>query len=163
MKKSDYDNKIMEFAYQGGGFIPYNQNAIEFSHQLGIGEIIPMVEISDRDIKFHRCYFLLLNFIWGYMPINFKNTIHQDKFYYWLKHLKGEYAVIFEFKDGTKQVEYDSIAFGKMSQKSFEDYIREQLPWIYENVVGVFYKGEKYDTIIQTIEDQFEKFLAKLK
>ena len=49
-----------------------------------------------------------------------------------------------------------------MSQETFENYIREQLPWIYENVIGAFYSGQKYDGIIQTIENEFEKFLNKL-
>jgi hypothetical protein len=59
-------------------------------------------------------------------------------------------------------VEYESIAFGRMSQKRFEEYIKEQLPWIYENVIGAFYTGERYDTVIQSIENEYEKFLTKL-
>jgi hypothetical protein len=59
-------------------------------------------------------------------------------------------------------VEYDSIAFGRMSQKTFESYIREQLPWIYEEVLGSYFEGEMLDGIIETIEEEFKKFLAKL-
>ena len=60
-------------------------------------------------------------------------------------------------------VEYESIAFGKMSQFQFETYVREQLPFIYSNVIGAFYADEKYDEIIADIEETFKKFLAKLK
>jgi len=42
-------------------------------------------------------------------------------FYRWLQHLQGNYKVVFEFKDGTKLIEYESISFGRMSQKTFQD------------------------------------------
>ena len=161
MKKSEYD-KLHEFVYRGGGFVPVNQNAQDLAHQTGMGEIITFAEVTSRDLKFHQAYFSLLNFIWGYMPAKFQEQVPQSKFYYWLKHLKGEYEVIFTYADGTKLVEYPSLAFGRMSQKTFEDYIREQLPWIYTEVIGKIYKGEKYDAIIQTIEEEYEKFLSKL-
>jgi hypothetical protein len=70
--------------------------------------------------------------------------------------------VLFKFKDGTAMVEYESIAFGNMSQKRFEAYIREQLPWIYENVIGAFFEGAIYDGIVETIEKEYEIFLSKL-
>jgi hypothetical protein len=92
----------------------------------------------------------------------FKKRVPENKFYIWLKHLKGEYEVLFEFKDGTKMVEYESIAFGNMSQKRFETFIRDQLPYIYENVLGKYFEGETLNGIIETIEKEYIKFLAKL-
>jgi len=161
MNKSEYD-KLYEFSFQGGGFIPANGNAVELMHRTSIGEILTFEEKTNRDINFHRAYFSMINYIWNWLPEKFKENIPQDKFYYFLKHLKGEYDVIFEFKDGTKLVEYTSLAFGKMSQKTFEEYISNQLPWIYENIVGKFYEGEKYDFIIDNIEEEYKKFLSKL-
>lgn len=161
MKKSEYD-KLTQWANVGGGLIPANENATELLEQSSKGEILTFKEIKARDLNFHKCYFLLLSFIYGYLPKSFKEAVSENKFYYWLKHLKKEYKVLFAFKDGTQLVEYDSIAFGKMSQKSFENYIREQLPWIYENVIGVYFDGDIYNGIIQTIEDEFKKFLSKL-
>ena len=49
-----------------------------------------------------------------------------------------------------------------MSQFEFENYIREQLPFIYGTLVSAFYKDENYDEIIADIEETFKKFLAKL-
>jgi hypothetical protein len=126
------------------------------------GEIFTFDNKTYRDLSFHRCYFSLLNFIYDYLPTKFKETVSKDKFYHFLKHLKGEYEVIFEFKDGTKLVEYESLSFGRMNQNRFKEYIREQLPWIYENVVGVYYKGDMYNGIIETIEEGYKKFLSKL-
>jgi len=161
MKDSDY-KKILEFAYVGGGMIAHNQNAIELLDQTHRGEILSFHEVTARDLSFHRAYMGLLKYIYDYLPRSFRDNIPSDKFYIWLKHLKGNYDVLFTFKDGTRLVEYESIAFGRMSQKTFEKYVKEQLPWIYENVIGAFYEGKMYDGIIQTIEDEWEKFLNRL-
>ena len=66
-------------------------------------------------------------------------------------------------KDGTKLVTYESISFGRMSEQQFRTYVKEQLPFIYENVIGAFFKGEIYDSIISTIENDYERFFDKLK
>ena len=59
-------------------------------------------------------------------------------------------------------IEYDSIAMGKMSQPVFENYIREQLPWIYSDVLGAYFEGDILNGIIDTIEEEYKKFLSKL-
>ena len=161
MKDKDFYN-IVNLANVGGGWVPANEKAQELLETSGKGEVISVLEVTSRDLSFHKAYFALLGFIYDYMPPSFKGKVEKDNFYLWLKHLKGQYKVLFEFKDGTRLVEYDSIAFGKMSQKTFENYVREQLPWIYENVVGAYFEGDIYDGIIDTIEEEFKKFLSKL-
>ena len=161
MKDKDYYN-LVEMVNVGGGFLPHNYNATELCDQSRKGEVLTFREVTNRDLRFHRCYFSLLNFIYEYMPENFRQTIPEDKFYQWLKHLKKEYKVVFKFADGTIMVEYDSISFVKMSQKQFETFIREQLPYIYENVLGKYFEGEILNGIIATIEEEYKKFLAKL-
>jgi hypothetical protein len=161
MKDDDF-HKIIELAVVGGGLISANENAAELIEQSHKGEILSFMEITARDLRFHRAYFSLLNFIYGYLPNRFKKQVPEKEFYKWLKHLKKEYKVIFTFKDGTQLVEYDSISFGNMSQKRFENYVREQLPYIYENVIAEFFEGEIYDSILTTIELEYERFLAKL-
>lgn len=161
MKDTEF-SKLHEFALYRGGLIPINQNAIDLIHQTGEGEILTFQEVTMRDLKFHKCYMSLLAYIWAYLPIIFKQAVPKDKFYIWIKHLKGQYSVLFEFKDGTKLVEYESISFGRMSQKRFEDYVREQLPFIYENIIGQFFKGQQYNDIISTIEEDYRKFFSKL-
>jgi hypothetical protein len=161
MTDKDYD-RLMEWENVGGGLTPFNDNAIELLEQSSRGEILTFLEVTDRDLNFHRAYMSLLGFIYDYLPPNFKKAVKKNNFYRWLKHLKGQYQVLFEFQDGTKLVEYDSIAFGRMSQKSFESYIRSQLPWIYSEVIGKFFTGKIYDGIIETIENEYKKFLSKL-
>jgi hypothetical protein len=120
------------------------------------------LEVTNRDVKFHRGYFALLNFIYGYMPPQFKKKVSEKHFYLFIKHLKREYNVIFTFQDGTTMVEYDSIAFGKMSQKTFQEYIKNQLPFIYSDVLGAYFEGDMLNGIIDTIEEEFKKFMSKL-
>ncbi len=161
MKKTDYD-KLSEWLNVGGGLTPHNQQARDIIEQSSRGEILTFDNKTFRDLAFHRCYFLLLNTIYDYLPKKFKETVSKDKFYHFLKHLKGEYEVIFTFKDGTKLVEYESLSFGRMNQTRFEEYIREQLPFIYENIIGAYFKGDIYTGIVNTIEEDFKKFLSKL-
>jgi hypothetical protein len=148
--------------YMGGGFIPENEAAQDLCEQCVKGEVVSFTEVTARDLKFHKCYMKMLSFIYGYMPKVFRDNVPKQHFYRWLKHLQGHYKIVFEFKDGTKLVEYESIAFGNMSEKRFREYIKEQIPYIYENVLGKYFEGEMYDGIINTIEEEFEKFLSKL-
>lgn len=162
MKKSEYDN-LTEWVNVGGGLTPYNENAKELLGQSFRGEIFTFKNQTARDLSFHRCYFSLLNFIYGYLPEKFKESVPESRFYHFLKHIKGEYDVIFEFKDGTKMIEYESISFGMMNQHKFKKYIKNQMPYIYENVIRPFYPNDDiYNGIIETIELEYEKFLSKL-
>ena len=161
MKDTEY-NRLIELTYMGGGFLPANQNAQDLTDQCVKGEIITFREVTKRDLRFHRCYMSLLGFIYDYLPNTFKAKVTKDHFYQWLKHLKGQYEVLFEFKDGTRLVEYESIAFGNMSEKRFREYVKKQLPWIYENVLGAFFEGDILSGIIETIEIEYERFLQKL-
>lgn len=154
--------KMQEYAWVSGAMMPQNQIAIELTEQAVEGEVFTFKEITARDVSFHRCYFSLINYIWSWMPKKFKEKVVEAKFYMWLKHLKGEYEVLFEFKDGTKLVEYESISFSKMSQPGFETYIREQLPWIYKNVVGQYYHNETYNDVLEDIEREYKRFLNRL-
>jgi hypothetical protein len=161
MKDSDY-LKLIKLVNVGGGFMPANDNATELLEQSVKGEILQFTEVTERDLKFHSCYFSLINYIYDYLPKHFKAKVKKQVFYIFLKHLQGNFDVLFEFKDGTKMVEYKSLAFGRMSQKTFEEYIKSQLPYIYENVIGAFYDGVIYDGIVENIENEYRKFLTKL-
>jgi len=161
MKDSDF-LKLVELVNVGGGFMPANENATELLEQSVKGEILQFTEVTQRDVIFHRCYFSLIGYIYDYLPKQFKSQVKKQDFYIFLKHLKGNYKVLFTFKDGTKMVEYDSLSFGRMSQKTFENYIKEQLPWIYAEVIAPFYDGVIYDGIVENIENEYRKFLVKL-
>ena len=147
----------------GGGFIPANEKAEEMTVTLVKGEILSFMEVTARDLSFHRNYMAFIGYVYDYLPAKFKKQVLKADFYQWLKHLQGKYKVKFTFADGTKMVEYESIAFGNMSQQRFKDYVREQLPFIYTNVIGAFFKDEIYDSIIATIEVDFERFFDKIK
>ena len=190
MKDTDY-LKLVHFKNVGGGFIPANDKCEELMLSTLKNEIIAMLPCTKRDVSFHRCYMALLSFIWGYMPLNFRNRIPNKIFYIWLKHLKKQYEVQYSFIDDEKisdildtctelglthdqtstiaarfgktdMLEYDSISFGRMDEKKFKEYVANQLPWIYENVIGIYFNGEMFDSIVNTIEQEFIRFLDKL-
>ncbi len=161
MKDQDY-TELPQFVKVYPNMTPVNRQAYDLLDLKGEGEIFYMKEVATRDLSFHRAYFLLINYIYDYLPKKFKNQVEREKFYKWLKHLKGEYKVLFEFKDGTKFIEYDSISFGRMDQTQFENYVREQLPFIYENVIYKMFDKDKYEMVIENIEDEFKKFLSKI-
>jgi hypothetical protein len=175
--------------------IPQNENAITLCENTTEGQVIDFEEIKARDLNFHKCYMSLLNYIWDFLPDNFKAAIPVSKFYLFLKHLRGLYNVVYKFKDEIKKaeisdylkankkqfrltyksiekiadkfgrselIEYKSISFGRMSQTSFEEYVKEQMPFVYDSVLGAFYKDEKLANIIATIEHDYRKFLNKL-
>jgi len=162
MRDTDY-NKILEFTPAGGGMLPGNQLAVELLDNATPGEVFSFLEVGARDINFHRAYFSLIGYVYDWLPKSFKDKIPKDKFYTFLKHIRGDYDVIFEFRNGTKFVEYRSIAFGKMSQHTFTEYVRNQLPFIYGEVIQVLYPEKRdSDRIIAAIEDEYQKFLSKL-
>jgi len=161
MKPEKY-KQILEFVYMGGGFIPENEAAHDFTDRCVKGEIVPMLEVTQRDVKFHRAYFAFLSLVWNYLPKSFQNKIPEEQFYQFVNHLQGGYDIIFKFQDGTMMVKYKSISFGNMSQKRFEEYVAEQMPFIYSEILGKYFQGEIYDNIIETIEQDFANFLRRL-
>lgn len=58
-------------------------------------------------------------------------------------------------------IEYRSISFSRMDETAFRDYIREQLPKIYE-VIHAIFENEQASDIIQTIEKDWERFFDKV-
>jgi len=154
--------ELIELSWNGSFFLPANVPAEELSERCTRGEVLTFKEITARDLNFHKCYFSLLSFIYAYLPNKFKEAVPEKYFYLFLKHIKGEYKVMFKFRDGTQMVEYESISFGKMSQKAFEKYVADQMPWIYENVVHAMFDDDTAKKIIDVVEDEYQNFLTSL-
>ena len=161
MKDTDYNNLLQFKNMKGAALIPHNAESIEFLEQLKDEEIATLKNVTARDIKLHRGYFLMLAEVWGYLPKKFKNKVPKEKFYNWLKMYEGNYTVIFEFKDGRQFIEYNSISFGRMDNHQFRDYVKTQIPTWYELFQSLL-PTDFANSAIETIEDNFEKILAKL-
>lgn len=80
-----------------------------------------------------------------------------------LKLTKKQIENIALLTNRTELIEYESISFGRMTEKKFEQYVRDQIPWIYSEVVERFYKDDALDEKIKKIEDKFRKFFKKLE
>jgi len=103
------------------------------------------------------------------LVFSFKDQEKKDRHIEYLKENKKRfrltYKAIEEIADNTAKsdmIEYESISFGKMTEKRFHEYIKEQLPFLYENVIGACYKDEAKDNIIAEIEKNYKKFLSRL-
>ena len=162
MKDRDYE-RLSEWLNEGGALIPFNDIATEMVDLSKKGQIVTMLEITDRNLKFHRCYFSLMNYIYDQLPKRFRQRVAKKNFYKYLKQLRGEFDIIVQFEH-IVVIEYYSLSFSDMSQREFEDYIREQLPWIYTKVIGKYYKsgGWRYNHKIELIEEQYMYFFSKL-
>lgn len=143
----------------GNALIPINDKAVELMALTRHGEHLILKDATKRDTQFHRAYFGLLRYIYELLPKSFKNKCPEDKFYLFIKELQGDYV---EYNIGTQVIkEYNSISFGRMSQKKFEEYVATQLPFIYTDIVQPLYP-DKYEQIIKLIESEWESFLNKI-
>lgn len=163
MTDKDY-LRLSEWQNEGtGALLPFNDIAQDLADTAKAGEILYMLEVTDRSIAFHRCYFSLLGFIYDQLPSRFHKKLARKYFYRYLQHLKGHFDIIAQFGD-IVLVEYESISFTAKSEHQFRDYIRNLLPWIYSDVIGKYYKigGWRYNRKIEAIEYEYMKFLSKL-
>ncbi len=158
MKHNDFQS-LIHLAYTDGKFIPTD---ISICNDLIEGEIITLKHIQTRDLSMHKCYFALLNYIWKWMPKKFQSQVPSSKFYKWLQTLKKEYKVLFTFADGSEMIEYESISFARMDEYKFRIYVKEQLPFINENLINKLFDEETASNIIEDIEKEFEKYFTKL-
>lgn len=161
MNDKEYQNSLI-FRNLGEVLEPVNLKAKQFLQDIKIGKEITLKEVTKRDLKFHRAYFEFIHQVYSYLPQTFKSRIPKDKFYIFLKELQGRYVIIYRFKNGSELKEYDSIAFDKMTQVEFETFVREQLPFIYENLIYALFDKKRADSVIATIEEDFKIFLSKL-
>ena len=156
--------RLSHWANTGGGVLePFNEIAVDLVDITRQGEVVAMLEVTARDIKFHRAYFSLINYIYEQMPRRFRAKLARKHFHQYLKHLKGNFNIIAQFSD-IVLVEYDSISFARMSEYAFREYVKEQLPWIYTDVIGKYYKvgGWRYNRKIEAIENEYARFLSRL-
>ncbi len=157
--------KIEEFTtlkhfnvHKGNVLVPATNDTREWLELQKHGMPVNLKLIEARDIKFHRCYFLLLSFVYDRLGRKFKETVPKDKFYNFLKFLSNEYDVVYSFKDGRQFIEYRSISFGRMTQAKFREYVNNQLSVIYEELLIPM----ELDHVMDEITKEFEKFLDHL-
>lgn len=161
MTDKEYKRLLVFKNMQGAALIPENQNAIDRILTLKRDELIYFKDVTKRDISLHNCYFALLRYAWGLTTPALKAAVPCDKFHDWMKYMKDQIKWQYRFNDGVTIVEYESISFSRMDNNRFKDYIREQMPALYE-VFCSLYNSEYANMLIQKIEIEFERMFAKL-
>lgn len=138
--------------------IPNQIETAEWLEQLKDKEQVYLKHVEARDIGMHKAYFKILAYIYDRLNVKFRKSIPKENFYKFLKMISKEYSVVFKFKDGREFIEYKSISFGKMNQKTFREYFNNQLSIIYEELLIPM----EQDYLIDEINSEFDKILSKL-
>ena len=158
--KTDEFLQLLEFKnHKGQVLIPAQYESQEFLELLKDNETVYFKQIKPRDIGMHQCYFVILNYIYDRLNVNFRKNVCQKKdFYKYLKFINNEYKVSFENPNGDKYIELISISFAKMTQSKFREYFNNQLSVIYEEIL--IPSGQDY--LMDEINVEFERMLSKL-
>ena len=162
MKQIDF-LKLIEIARVDNGFIPANSNAIKIHENLQEGEIAVFKTANSRDLKFHQNYFVFLNFIYDLLPQKFKKEVKKKNFYIFLKYAKNEIEILFTFKNGLQIIQPISISFSNFDELQFRNYIKDQLPFIYSEIIDKLFNEHEAKDVIELIENEFEKFFGVLE
>ena len=97
-------------------------------------------------------YFWLKHLQKNYKVIyEFKDVDRRDMIYQFLKVNKNQMRLTYksinliaEVLGKTSMFEYVSLSFGKMNNDDFKAYVKNQLPFLYTEVIGRFFTGEIY-------------------
>ena len=80
MKDTDFE-KVMEFYNDGYKLSPVNDRAMDFMMSCTEGEVVPLLEVTSRDVSYHRCYMKFLNYIYDLLPGRFHEIVEKGAFY----------------------------------------------------------------------------------
>lgn len=127
-------NKILlSVARRGTGLFPTDADSEDLIKSLSPEENFNVALHADRNLKMHRAYFGLLNFVWDNLPEKFQRKCPKQHFYKFLKEMQGRFEVIEVGK--TKVKTYESLSFGSMGQKRFHEIFSEDVDFIIREIL----------------------------
>lgn len=127
-------NKILlSVARRGTGLFPTDADSEDLIKSLSPEENFNVALHADRNLKMHRAYFGLLNFVWDNLPEKFQRKCPKQHFYKFLKEMQGRFEVIQVGK--TKVKTYESLSFGSMGQKRFHEIFSEDVDFIIREIL----------------------------
>lgn len=128
-------NKILlSVARRGTGLFPTDADSEELIKSLSPEENFNVALHADRNLKMHRAYFGLLNFVWDNLPEKFQRKCPKQHFYKFLKEMQGRFEVI-QVGKKTKVKTYESLSFGSMGQKRFHEIFSEDVDFIIREIL----------------------------
>jgi len=161
MTHDDYLKLILFRNIQNSALVPENELALDLLDSSKHNEVLAFRNVTPRDLKLHGGYFIMLTKVRKFLPKNIKDAISDKKFYSWVRIQSKQYDVDWDFGDGTKMITPHSISFGKMNNSQFKDYIKTQIPHIY-NIFMKYLPEYLANIAIMSIEEGFERFFTKL-
>ena len=137
-------------AKKGNYFIPATQDDQVKAYKVGQGEVVQCKSVDQRNIKFHRKFFALINVAWDNLPES------MDEHFPTPEHLRKEltkragfYETYTDFKGNVQHIP-QSIAFAKMKPEEFDD--------LYNRVLDVVIKHILPDSDRELIETMIANF-----
>lgn len=125
---------VLSVARRGTGLFPTDIESEEIIKSLATEENFNIALHADRNLKMHRAYFGILNFVWENMPEKFQKKCPKKLFYQLLKEMQGRYEIA-EISAKTSIKTYESLSFDKMSQKRFHEVFKEDVNTIISEIL----------------------------
>jgi hypothetical protein len=122
------------------GFMPYNDEAQEFSAKCKLGEVVELKPTRVRNEGYHRLFFAMLRLI----SDNSNPHISEKAALHFAKIASGTGEVVTDSRGETHFVP-GSISFAKMDQAGFEAFVAAAIP----PLVGRFMRGSAPEAVIQ--------------
>lgn len=125
---------VLSVARRGTGLFPTDVESEEIIKSLATDENFNIALHADRNLKMHRAYFGILNFVWENLPEKFQNKCPKQHFYKFLKEMQGRYEIT-EISAKTSIKTYESLSFDKMSQKRFHEVFKEDVDYVITEIL----------------------------
>lgn len=149
-------NIVLSVSKMGNGLFPTDVESEEIIRALSKDDNYNITLHADRNLKMHRAYFSLLNFVWENLPEKFQKKCPKQHFYKFLKEMQGRYEIT-EISAKTSIKTYESFSFDKMSQKRFHEIFKEDVEFIINDILPALNMDEFSEILIL----QYERTLTK--
>ena len=139
----------------GGALVPIDQDGVDYLAKLKVGQGVRVTVVRQRNLKFHRKFFALLNYAfehWEPVESTYKGQIvakNFDQFRNDITILAGHYTSSITLK-GDVRLTAKSIAFERMDEDTFSE--------LYSSVINVIlsriltkYSREDLDEVVERI------------
>ena len=132
-----------------GTFCPTDELGLEQARKFKLGEPIRFKVTRQRNYKFHKKWFALVNFAYSHWePAELQDPKHNvtpeknfDRFRKDLIILAGFYEATYRI-DGSVRIEAQSISFGSMSEDEFENLFSATIDAVLKHILTHYERDE---------------------
>ena len=97
-----------------------------------------------------KLFFIVVNDLYGYMPLRFKDKVKQGDFYRYIQDRRKEIGE-----------PYTSIKTSQLKDEEFARFVEAFIRFTYSNVIGYYYDIENIQIISKNIEKKIKKLIGE--